>query len=333
MVRSMPRLAGHLLRIQQAVAAESWVRRWLVGVDDAGAQRWRGPATDREAEYLSVSGPIWGRVTCDRYATSAGDLGRSLAIAFVRRRVYGCAPIERTWSVDDHGRMQLEVYPVHPSTIQNWVYTLDGRRFLGLSVASEQGWGVIPADRVAPMTWHPEEGPEGRSELRSLYLDNELLYEAKRGWTRRQVLAGGFAMVRVIDDAADENANKEALLRTLGEFATGGAAHVYVPKGYEFSVVHPGSSDDGPLEYATYVDGEVDHVVGSWVAGINLHAAGSRALAEVLQVEDRRLWVDTLVEHGIAYAAVEAGVARDLGYGDITPPVWVPADVAMEGGP
>lgn len=317
MVRWYPRVAGHLRRIELAVQSANWVRRYE---DECGNAR---EPTPREQAYLDATAGIWRRLRMDRMRnrTGWGTRKQLFGTSFLWRHVYGWFTGERSWfdRADASDPWDLEVYPVHPSVHDRWDYP--NGCLLGVSLRSQDFAGYLSAERMVHMPWHPEDGPEGRTELRALYFDIEALAEAKRGWVRRQSLAGGAVVAKVADPSADEDANKAAVLATIESYEQGERGAMYVPRGFDIGVQFPQGNWESPLEYATYTDLEVDHILGSWLATLGLNT-GSSALGNQLSVADRDLWISVLREHGQAIGEIEEMIRCDLGFEDIVSPVW-----------
>lgn len=238
---------------------------------------------------------------------------------------YGAAPFERSWwedesAVDGDG-MRLELYHVHPSSIQDYK---DDDQF-GLTHIKQSvdgGTHLIPAERlvfVCPLGASGEY--EGWTPMRSLGFIVELAWQLAQSTARRGRLdAGMFAMEETEPGAAEQTIDE--IERALDEIEAGQQLSGFIPHGMKLAFHSPTASGTNPVEIWKYVDGQVDHVIGAWVASLGLTAgSGSRALGDTLSVQDGKRWRRVLNMMGAGISLMYRDIATDLGYG---PEVRVP---------
>ncbi len=231
---------------------------------------------------------------------------------------YGAAPFERSWWDDETASlgdgMRLELYHVHPSSIQDY---LDDDQF-GLSHIKQSvdgGTHLIPADKLVMISPMGAAGEyEGWTPLRSLGFIVELAWQLALSTARRGRLdAGMFALKETEPGAAEMTIDD--IEQALDEIEAGQQLSGFIPHGMELGFHSPTSSGLNAVEIWKYVDGQVDHVIGAWVASLGLTAgSGSRALGDTLSVQDSKRWRRTLNLIGSGVSSMYRDLACDLGY-------------------
>ena len=237
---------------------------------------------------------------------------------------YGAAPFERSWWEDESATsgdgMRLELFHVHPSSIQDYKDSADfGLEYIKQSV--DGGTHRIPAERlvyIAPLGAAGEY--EGWTPMRSLGFIVELSWQLAISTARRGRLdAGMFAIEETEPGAAEQTIGE--IEQALDELEAGQQLSGFIPHGMKLDFHSPAASGTNPVEIWKYVDGQVDHVIGAWVASLGLTSgSGSRALGETLSVQDSKRWRRVLNLIGSGVSTMYQDLAADLGY---------PADVRV----
>lgn len=237
---------------------------------------------------------------------------------------YGAAPFERSWWDDESATsgdgMRLELFHVHPSSIQDYKESNGfGLEYIKQSV--DGGTHRIPAERlvyIAPMGAAGEY--EGWTPMRSLGFIVELSWQLAISTARRGRLdAGMFALEETEPGAAEQTIGE--IEQALDELEAGQQLSGFIPHGMKLDFHSPAASGTNPVEIWKYVDGQVDHVIGAWVASLGLTSgSGSRALGDTLSIQDSKRWRRVLNLIGAGVSTMYQDLAADLGY---------PADVRV----
>ena len=237
---------------------------------------------------------------------------------------YGAAPFERSWWNDESATsgdgMRLELFHVHPSSIQDYKESNGfGLEYIKQSV--DGGTHRIPAERlvyIAPMGAAGEY--EGWTPMRSLGFIVELSWQLAISTARRGRLdAGMFALEETEPGAAEQTIGE--IEQALDELEAGQQLSGFIPHGMKLDFHSPAASGTNPVEIWKYVDGQVDHVIGAWVASLGLTSgSGSRALGDTLSIQDSKRWRRVLNLIGSGVSTMYQDLAADLGY---------PADVRV----
>gem|GEM_PF-522039 len=243
----------------------------------------------------------------DKFLTNAASLLK-----------YGAAPFERSWWEDDTAKygdgMRLELYHVHPSSISDYRDNENyGLEYIKQSV--DGGTHYIPAEKlvmIAPMGASGEY--EGWTPMRSLGFMVELAWQLALSTARRGRLdAGLFAMEETEAGAAEQTIDE--IERALDEIEAGQQLSGFIPAGMRLAFHAPTSSGMNAVEVWKYVDGQVDHVIGAWVASLGLTSgSGSRALGDTLSIQDSKRWRRVLNLIGSGISTMYRDLANDLGY-------------------
>lgn len=237
--------------------------------------------------------------------------------------LYGNALFERTWYDDPSaasGRgKRLELFHIHPSTISEFNDpggVLESVRQSSLSASST--YRDIPAHKLLFVRPFGTSGQwEGWSAAMSLGFLLEVgwaLYIAKARHARN---AGGVMTVEQFSNELGDvlGENEGEVNRILDEFEFGNAKAMAIPYGLKANFFAPPGGGTDTVEVWKYIDGAVDHLLGSWVASLGLTAgSGSRALGETLQVQDQLRWRRFLNTIGDAFTAMFETLRYELGF-------------------
>ena len=234
---------------------------------------------------------------------------------------YGSAPFERTWWDDastTHGDgMRLELFHIHPSSIYEYTDDADGYGLASIKQQVDGGTHTIPAERLVMVTPMGASGEyEGWTPMRSLGFIVELAWQLAHSTARRARLDSGiFAMEETQPGAGEQSIDE--IEQALDELEAGQQLSAYIPEGMQLKFHSPSSSGTNPVEIWKYVDGQVDHVIGAWVASLGLTSgSSSQALGETLSIQDSKRWRRVLNMIGSGISTMYRDLAADLGYTD-----------------
>jgi len=180
---------------------------------------------------------------------------------------------------------QLEIYPVHPSTVQQVMQSDNYRRLTGIRQSAATGFAEIPVDRLL---WVQRGGVVGQYAGESILRPLVFLFDRwKSVWLsseQQAYMQGGCLVVQ-----ADQGANygTEAWKRaraTLEGWQNDLARYLLMPPGFTADFVASSSSIDGDV--IDRIDGYCDTVLGAQVAALIASANGHRALGEVAAQQD-----------------------------------------------
>lgn len=180
---------------------------------------------------------------------------------------------------------QLEIYPVHPSTVQQVMQSDNYRRLTGIRQSAATGFAEIPVDRLL---WVQRGGVVGQYAGESILRPLVFLFDRwKSVWLsseQQAYMQGGCLVVQ-----ADQGANygTEAWKRaraTLEGWQNDLARYLLMPPGFTADFVASSSSIDGDV--IDRIDSYCDTVLGAQVAALIASANGHRALGEVAAQQD-----------------------------------------------
>ena len=180
---------------------------------------------------------------------------------------------------------QLELYPVHPSTVQQVLQADNYRRLTGIRQSASTGFAEIPVDRLL---WVQRGGIVGQYAGESILRPLVFLFDRwKSVWlsSEQQAYMQGGCLVVQADQAA--NYGTEAWKRaraTLEGWQNNLARYLLMPPGFKADFIASSSSIDGDV--IDRIDGYCDTVLGAQVAALIQSANGHRALGEVAAAQD-----------------------------------------------
>ena len=180
---------------------------------------------------------------------------------------------------------QLELYPVHPSTVQQVLQADNYRRLTGIRQSASTGFAEIPVDRLL---WVQRGGIVGQYAGESILRPLVFLFDRwKSVWlsSEQQAYMQGGCLVVQADQAA--NYGTEAWKRaraTLEGWQNNLARYLLMPPGFKAEFIASSSSIDGDV--IDRIDGYCDTVLGAQVAALIQSANGHRALGEVAAAQD-----------------------------------------------
>jgi hypothetical protein len=192
---------------------------------------------------------------------------------------HGLYVAELRW-VDIGAGLQVEAFPVHPSSIQEWRRD-GGNRLAFIRQQTQEGAADIPADRLL---WIQRGGVPGQyggtGWLRPLAAPFGL-WRALMTLTRRNVaLHGGTVEVRE-KPGATETARR-AVSEALTAWQVEGAPWVVSPHGTELVFHAPGSGSLDITGMLAHLDSYIDTACGQAAQSLAQAAHATRALGEVL---------------------------------------------------
>jgi hypothetical protein len=180
---------------------------------------------------------------------------------------------------------QLELYPVHPSTVQQVLQADNYRRLTGIRQSASTGFAEIPVERLL---WVQRGGIVGQYAGESILRPLVFLFDRwKSVWlsSEQQAYMQGGCLVVQADQAA--NYGTEAWKRaraTLEGWQNNLARYLLMPPGFQAEFIASSSSIDGDV--IDRIDGYCDTVLGAQVAALIQSANGHRALGEVAAAQD-----------------------------------------------
>jgi hypothetical protein len=197
---------------------------------------------------------------------------------FVERR-------SKTRNYNGLNGLQIELYPIHPSTIMQWNQVDNYRRLASIRQQSVTGGATIDATNLV---WVQRGGVigeyAGESILRPLQYPFGIW---KSIWLNRGHLIfaqGGCMIITAPKGAPEGGAAWKRVLKSAANWANGLARFIVAPEGWTCEFVSPSSSTGG--EEIETIDAYCDTVLGSQVAALIASANGHRALGEVAANED-----------------------------------------------
>jgi hypothetical protein len=180
---------------------------------------------------------------------------------------------------------QLELYPVHPSTVQQVLQADNYRRLTGIRQSASTGFAEIPVERLL---WVQRGGIVGQYAGESILRPLVFLFDRWRSvWlsSEQQAYMQGGCLVVQADQAA--NYGTEAWKRaraTLEGWQNNLARYLLMPPGFQAEFIAASSSIDGDV--IDRIDAYCDTVLGAQVAALIQSANGHRALGEVAAAQD-----------------------------------------------
>ena len=305
----------------------------------AASYHWTAPddPTPDESRFTELMADLSDHIAVDRvngiegmgalaetwmqHWTNGVYVGEIRAIDAPRRRA------NRAFGVWQH--CDLELYPIHPSTIQQWVTDRDDRRLLSIRQQGATGGATITADRLI---WVQRQGVVGEyvgiSALRALAFPFE---RWKAIWLASQHsgnMQGGCLIVKATKNVGGSE-SWDRMGRTMQGFANGLAPYLLLEDGWETEFVAPaGSANFDQIELLdAYAKSKLGNLVGSLVSS----ASGHRALGEVVATQEQAQRTDELgLFLGRLGTRLARWVAERSAYGGRLPTLGIkPTDVTQ----
>lgn len=223
----------------------------------------------------------------------------------------------------------LELYPVHPSTIQQWVSDRDDRRLLSIRQQGASGGATITADRLI---WVQRQGVVGEyvgiSALRALAFPFE---RWKAIWLASQHagnMQGGCLIVKATKNAGGVE-SWDRMARTLQGYSNQLAPYLLLEEGWETEFVAPSGSAN--FDQIELLDGYAKAKLGKLVNSLVDSASGHRALGEVVATQEQASRTDELsLFLGRLGTRLARWVAERSAYGGRLPTLGIkPTDVTQ----
>jgi hypothetical protein len=326
MERGHPRIGAGCERLALGVAAR---RPVLAGADDE---------TPRERQFRELVQRIaidevfvdahngsrgWGRLArpLSQYWT------RGTSLFELRFTDAQGATYEGFGTLDGLG---LEVYPIHVSSVTEWVTeSTASDRLAGIVQGTSSRGGVsIPIADLVHLQHGGAVGEwEGVSILRPLVFLFERWASILMAAEKNSHLAGGL-IVAAQPMSADAQ-DSDSVVVSLNSL---GLPYMMLPQGYataDIDIRYPSGTAPSPDATLTYIDSQIDQVFGDALQSLGFAAHGSRALGE--SMEDAGDWQSTaqLVELYSAYVSrVCAWIAERVSYLGRMPRVTLGEDAA-----
>lgn len=326
MERGHPRIGAGCERLALGVAAR---RPVLAGADDE---------TPRERQFRELVQRIaidevfvdahngargWGRLArpLSQYWT------RGTSLFELRFTDAQGATYEGFGTLDGLG---LEVYPIHVSSVTEWVTeSTASDRLAGIVQGTSSRGGVpIPIADLVHLQHGGAVGEwEGVSILRPLVFLFERWASILMAAEKNSHLAGGLIVAaQPMSADAQDSDSVVASLNSLG------LPYMMLPQGYataDIDIRYPSGTAPSPDATLTYIDAQIDQVFGDALQSLGFAAHGSRALGE--SMEDAGDWQSTaqLVELYDAYVSRAcAWIAERVSYLGRMPRVTLGEDAA-----
>lgn len=263
---------------------------------------WRAPDDASPMERLfaeTCASILHEHVTVDAHRpelTGWQAVGESLADHWVyghtlhAMRLAECEGARHPMSTLDG--LTVEAFPVHPSTVQRWHSTRDGRRLESVTQQTTGGPAHLPADALVLTQHGGAIGEyEGVSVLRPLVFLFERWVSLWTSAERNAYFAGGVMMTFAPPgETEDDRARVEDA--QIG-WMNGFQPILNLPAGYtKDSVVIGYPSGTGPdvRGQAEYIDGQIAQALNRALTSLGYTAHGSRALGEAMAEADA--WTD-----------------------------------------
>lgn len=278
MERGHPRIAAGVRSLELAVAARPPV---LVGHEDETALE----AAFRETMQAAVIDAPY--VDASNGAGGWSLLAQHLAAYWHRGAFIGSARLVSkagsTYPLPYLNGLAVEVFPVHLSSVQDWITARDDRsRLIGVrQQTTDQGQVEIPGDRLIHLQHGGAVGIfEGVSLMRPLVFLFERWAGIMTARERNAHLQGGLNVVG--SPAAVSEDDQAVLLQWLDAV---GLPYIAMPQGYapaDLDTRYASGSQGSDGEFFQYVDAQIDRVFGEALQSLGSSSHGSRALGEEL---------------------------------------------------
>lgn len=274
MERGHPRIAAG---VDDLILATSGAHiEWTCGDDSTASER-----AFTETLRMLLDGVY---VDAEQRLAGWGALAPSLTMYW--RRGFGLW--EARWVEDDTARypvsvldgLALELYPIHPSTVDRWEQvSLTSSRLRRVYQTTSGGFRAIPADCLIHVQRDGAAGEyEGVAILRPLVFPFERWKTVVLSDERLWYLLAGTAVVSETQLANDEDRSR--LLQTMQAWANGYAPWLVKPRGYEVDMSYPSGTAPDVRSRLEYWDAQIDDLLNRQIASLGYSQHGSRALGE-----------------------------------------------------
>jgi hypothetical protein len=180
---------------------------------------------------------------------------------------------------------QLEIYPVHPSTVQQVLQADNYRRLTGIRQNSSTGFAEIPVDRLL---WVQNGGIVGQYTGESILRPLVFLFDRwKSIWlsSEQQAYMQGGCLVLMADSGATHGTDAwKRANHSLKAWQNNLARYLLLPPGFKADFIQSTATIDG--DTIDRIDAYCDTVLGAQVAALIASANGHRALGEVAAQQD-----------------------------------------------
>ena len=278
MERGHPRIAAGVRSLELAVAARPPV---LVGHEDEtaieAAFRETMQAAVIDAPYVDASNGAGGWSLLAQHLAAYWHRGAFVGSARLVSKAGASYPLPYL------NGLAVEVFPVHLSSVQDWITDIGDRsRLVGVrQQTTDQGQVEIPGDRLIHLQHGGAVGEfEGVSVMRPLVFLFERWAGLMTARERNAHLQGGLNVVG--SPAAVSEDDQAVLLQWLDAV---GLPYIAMPQGYaaaDLDTRYTSGSQGSDGEIFQYVDAQIDRVFGEALQSLGSSSHGSRALGEEL---------------------------------------------------
>ena len=219
--------------------------------------------------------------------------------------------------------LDVELYPIHPSTIMQWNQTDNYRKLTSIRQQSVTGGAVIDARNLV---WVQRGGVIGEYAGESILRPLQFPFaQWKSIWLNRAhtlFSQGGCLHLEVPLNTPEGDAGWKRARRSLENWQNGLSRYIMTPAGWKLVFLSPSASTGGD-EIET-IDTYCDTVLGSQVAALIASANGHRALGEVAATEDSAAQSEDLTGFLSRFGdRLAKWVASHIGYGGRMPTLRV----------
>lgn len=288
-IAGQPKAALHIDKLRSALGAASY--SWLAVKNE----------TLKEAAFREDLQSIIDAAFIDSYNDVQGWAW--IAESFLQYWTHGSyvseirevdAPNAEPRNFAPLNNIELELYPIHPSTIQQYIQSDNYRKLDAIRQSVTTGTVTIPASKLIVI---PRGGVIGQYTGESLL--RPLVFPFQRWKTiwlaneQTSYMQGGCLIFEAPEDGtAGGDADWRRLQRNLSRWATNDARFVIKPPGWKHEFHNATASVNG--DEIERIDAYFDFVLGDTVAAIVSSSTGHRALGEVAAAEDASKQMDKL---------------------------------------
>lgn len=191
--------------------------------------------------------------------------------------------IEGRWHPTLDG-LELEVYPIHPSSIMQWVSDLKGR-LVGVRQNTQTGFSTIPRECLIACPRGGVVGQwEGVSMSRPLIFPFERWKSVWLSQERQNYTQSGTIILMEPSGASDED--RKRANKSLQAWQNGLSPFLILPRGWEAKFEAPSAAV--MMDAVDKIDAYIDSTLGNQVAALSYAAHATRALGDTLAEEQAR---------------------------------------------
>jgi hypothetical protein len=190
---------------------------------------------------------------------------------------------ENRWHPSLDG-LDLEVYPIHPSSILQWISDRNGR-LTGVRQNTQTGYATIPREHLIACPRAGVVGQwEGVSMSRPLIFPFERWKSVWLSQERQNFTQAG--TIILIEPQGASDADRERANASLAAWQNNLSPFLVLPRGWE--VTFEGPSGAVMLDAVDKIDSYIDSTLGNQVAALSYAAHATRALGDTLATEQAR---------------------------------------------